>query len=84
MDVNIIFSPHAQMELQHCFIQIQAQCDNQICASLPDPNEYIELSVENKMCSILRELFGSVIVDSVTFIPSPWDHKYAQSSAGRV
>ena len=54
------------------------------CASLPDPNEYIELSVENKMCSILMELFGSVIVDSVTFIPSPWDHKYAHSSAGRV
>ncbi len=84
VDVNIIFSPHVQMELQHCFIQIQAQCDNQICASLPDPNEYIELSVENKMCSILRELFGTVIVDSVTLIPSPWDHKYAHSSASRV
>ena len=84
VDVNIFFSPRMQRELQHCLIQIQAQCDNQICASLPHPNEYIELSVENKMCSILRELFGSVIVDSVTLIPSPWDHKYAQSSAGRV
>ena len=84
VDVHIIFSPCVQMELQHCLIQIQAQCNNQICASLPDSNQYIELSVENKMCSILRELFGSVIVDSVTFIPSPWDHKYAQSSAGRV
>ena len=84
VDVNIIFSTRVQMGLQHCFIHIQAQCDNQICASLPDPNEYIELSVENKMCSILRELFGTVIVDSVTLIPSPWDHKYAHSSAGRV
>ena len=84
VDVNIFFSPRVQMELQHCFIHIQAQCDNQICALLPDPNEYIELSVENKMCSILMELFGSIIVDNVTFIPSPRDHKYAHSSASRV
>src|SRR5260370_41029840 len=84
VDVNIIFSPRPNMELQHCLIQIQAQCDNQIGASLPNPNEYIELSVENKMCSFLRELFGSVIVDSVSFIPSPGDYKHAQSSAGRV
>jgi hypothetical protein len=84
VDVKIIFSPRPNMELQHCLIQIQAQCDNQIGASLPNPNEYIELSVENKMCSFLRELFGSVIVDSVTFVPSPWDYKYAHSSAGRV
>jgi hypothetical protein len=82
--VNIIFSPRVQMGLQHCIIQIQAQCNNQICASLADPNEYIELSVEYKMCSILLELFGSIIVENVTFIPSPWDHKYAHSSAGRV
>ena len=84
VDVNIIFSPRVQMELQHCIIQIQAQCDNQIYASIADPNEYIELSVEYKMCSILLELFGSIIVDNVTFIPSPRDHKYAHSSAGRV
>ena len=84
VDVNIIFSPHVYMELQHCSIQIQAQCEWQTVASLPYPKENIELSVENSMCSILRELFGSVIVDCVTFIPSPWDYKYAQSSAGRV
>ena len=84
VDVNIIFAPRVQMGLQHCFIQIQAQCDNQICTSLPDPNEYIELSAEHKMCAVLRELFGSVIVDSVTFIPSPRDSKYAYSGASRV
>jgi hypothetical protein len=84
VDVNIIFSPRVQMGLQHCFIQIQAQCDNLICASLANPNEYIELSVEHTMCSILMELFGSIIVDNVTFIPSPSDHKYAHSSASRV
>jgi hypothetical protein len=25
VEVNIIFSPHMQMELQHCFIQIEAK-----------------------------------------------------------
>ena len=84
VNVNIIFSPHVHMELQHCSIQIQAQCESQTDASLSGPSGNIELVVENKMCSILRELFGSVIVDCVTFIPSPWDYKYAQSSAGRV
>jgi hypothetical protein len=84
VNVNIQFSPHVQMELQHCFIQIQAQCGNQIIASLSDPGEFIELNVEIKLCSILLELFGSVIVDSVTFIPSSYDHKYAHSSVGSI
>ena len=84
VDVNIIFSPHAHMELQHCSIQIQAQCESQTGASLPDPNENIELIVENKMCSILRELFGSVIVDCVTFNPSSWNYYYDYSTASSV
>ena len=81
VDVNIIFSPYAQMGLQHCCIQIQAQCEPVIGASLPDPNEYIELCIENKMCTILRELFCSVTVDNVTFIPSSRGYKYAFSGA---
>ena len=84
VDVNIIFSPHMHMELQHCSIQIQAQCESQTDASLAGPNENIELIVENKMCSILRELFGSVMVDSVTFKPSPWNYDYDQSIASSV
>ena len=84
VDVNVNFSPQKQMEPQHYFIQIQAQCGNQIIDSLSDPSEFIELNVEIKICSILMELFGSVVVDSVTFIPSSYDQKYAHSSAGRV
>src|SRR5437763_15511942 len=84
VDVNMNFSPHEQMGLQHCFIQIQAQCDLQISTSGSDANEFIELRIEHKICSILREFFCSVIVDNLTFIPSPWDYKYAHSSAGRV
>jgi hypothetical protein len=82
VDVKINFPPYLKMGLQHCFIQIQAQCDKQIGASLPDPNEYIELRVENKMGTILRELFGSVSVDSVILIQSPRDYNYAHSSVG--
>jgi hypothetical protein len=84
VDVNMIFSPRVQTGLQHCSIQVQAQCDTQIHTSFPYPNEYIELSVENKMCSFLRELFGSVIVDCVSFIPSQQDYAYTHSSASRV
>ena len=84
VDVTIVFSPHVHMGLQHCSIQIQAQCEWQTVASLPYPKENIELSVENSMCSILRELFGSVIVDSVTFIPSPRNYKHGHSIASSV
>jgi len=83
-DVTIIFSPHLHMGLQHCSIQIQAQCERQTVASLPRTKENIELTVENSMCSILRELFGSVSVDSVTFNPSPWNFDYNHSIASSV
>ena len=83
-DVTIIFSPQLHMGLQHCSIQIQAQCDRQTVRSRPRTKENIELTVENSMCSVLRELFGSVIVDSVTFNPSPWNYDYDHSFASSV
>ena len=84
VDVTIIFSPQLHMGLQHCSIQIQAQCDRQTVRSRPRTKENIELTVENSMCSVLRELFGSVIVDSVTFNPSPWNYDYNYSIASSV
>jgi len=84
VDVTIIFSPHLHMGLQHCSVQIQAQCECQTFASLPRTKENSELTVENSICSILRELFGSVIVDSVTFNPSPWNYDYDYSIASSV
>jgi hypothetical protein len=84
VDVNVHFFPQEQMEPQHYSIQIQAQCGNQIIDSLSDPCEFIELNVEIKLCSILMELFGSVVVDNVTFIPSSYDHTYAHSNVGTV
>jgi hypothetical protein len=84
VDVTIIFSPHLHMGLQHCSIQIQAQCEWQTSASLPRPKDNIELTLENNMCSIFRELFGSVIVDGVSFNPSPWNYEYDHSIASGV
>lgn len=84
VNVNIHFSPHTQMELQHCNIQIQAQCENQCIASQTDQSEYIELNAEIMICSILMELFDSVIVHSFTFIPSSRNFEYAQRRVSRV
>jgi hypothetical protein len=73
-DVTILFSSHLHMGLQHCSIQIQAQCACQTFALLPRTKENLELRVETSICSILRELFGMVNVDNVTLNLAPWDY----------
>ena len=83
-DVTIIFSSHLHMGLQHCSVQIQAQCEYQTVGPHLRAKENIELIVENSLCSLLRELFGSVVVDSVTFNPSPWNYDYDHSIASSV
>jgi len=66
-DVTIRFSSNSHMELQHCSIHMQAQCACQSFTLLPRTKENMELVVENGICSILRELFGTVNVDNITF-----------------
>jgi hypothetical protein len=61
------------MGQQHCSIQIYAQCPYQSFAQQPLTKENVELAVKKSIGSILKELFGPVNVDSVTFSPSPWD-----------
>ncbi len=73
-DVTILFSSNLHMGLQHCSIQIQAQCACQTFALLPLTKETMELAVETSICSILRELFGTVNVDNVTLSLAPWDY----------
>lgn len=83
-DVTIRFSSNLHMGLHHCSIHIHAQCACQSFTLLPPTKENMELAVENSISSILRELFGSVNVDSVTFSPSPWDLEYDHSIARNV
>ena len=68
-DVTIRFSSDLYMGLQHCAIQIHAQCSYQSFAFLPRTQEHIEHTVAKCICPILKELFGSVHVDSVTVSP---------------
>ena len=70
-DVAIKFSPKPRMGLQHCSIQIYAQCTCQYFKLLPRTWENMELAVEEKMSSLLRELFGTVTIDNVKLRPSP-------------
>ena len=84
VEVTIIFSPHLYMGLQHCSIQIDAQCESQTDVSLPSRKENIELTIENNMSSILRELFESVIVNNIIFIPFPSDYEFTHRSVGSV
>jgi hypothetical protein len=83
-DVSIHFSPNLHMGLQYCSIHIHAQCACQSFTLFPHTKEHMELAVENNLCSILRELFGSVNVDNVTFNSAPWDLKYDHIFASNI
>ena len=74
-DVTICFSSGLRMGLQHCSIQIDAQCPCQLFALLPRTKENMRLAVEKSMRSLLKELFGTVHIDSVTLSPSPWEYE---------
>ena len=84
VEVTIIFPPQMHMDLQHCSIQIHAQCEYQTFSSLPRNKDTIELTVENGICSVLRELFGSVVVDNVTLYPSQQFNNFNHSFASSV
>jgi hypothetical protein len=83
-DVTIRFSSNLHMGLQHCSIHIHAQCACQSFTLFPHTREHMKLAVENSISSILRELFGSANVDTVTFSPSPWDLGYDHFIASNV
>jgi len=73
-DVAIHFTSSPPVGLHHCSIHIRAQCFCYSFALLPPTEENMKRAVEKSMCALLRELFGSVNVESVTFSPSPWDY----------
>ena len=81
-DVTICFSPDLRMGLYHCTIQIRAQCSYQSFSLLPCTQENMELTVQKSICSVLKELFGSVHVDSTTFSLNSSDYE-TDSAASR-
>ncbi len=74
-DVAICFTSSPPVGLHHCSIHIHAQCFCHSFVLLPHTEENMKRAVEKSMCALLRELFGSVNVESVTFSPSPWDYE---------
>lgn len=75
-DVSIRFSSDLCMGLKHCSIRIRAQCSCQYFALSPRSKEHMELAVEKSIGARLKELFGSVNVESVTLLPVSRDCAY--------
>lgn len=69
-NVTIGFSSASHIGERDCSIQIEAQCSSQTFTLLPCTREYMELAVGKCMCSVLRELFGPVTIESVIVQPS--------------
>jgi hypothetical protein len=70
-DVTIRFPSRYQ---KRCYIQIYAQSPWQSFTLFPRTEEHIQSAITKSISSVLKELFGSVEVDSVKMSPSPWDY----------
>jgi hypothetical protein len=70
-EVTICFSPNLRMGLRHCSIQIRAQCPCESFSLFPNTKEHIKSAVENRMGSLLKELFVSVNIESVMLSSLP-------------
>lgn len=78
-DVTIRFSSSLLMGLRYCSIYIQAQCSCRSFTLLPRTKEHMKQAVEKSICSVLKELFVVVNVETATFNPSPWDYQRSSS-----
>lgn len=74
-DVSVRFSSNPLMRLQYCTIQIRAQCNCWNFTKFPHTIEKMKLSVRDSFAMLLKELFGTANVDSVTLIPAPLEHE---------
>ncbi len=70
-EISVSFSTPSQLGQRHCSIGIQAQCSDQPTGLRHSfSKESLETAVEQSMNTTLKELFGSVIVDSISIQPS--------------
>jgi hypothetical protein len=68
-EVTAHFSPASSMGQRDCSIMIQAQCSLQTFKLLPCTKECMEFAVKERVCSLLKQLFGAVTIESVTVQP---------------
>jgi hypothetical protein len=83
-EVTIRFPSNLRMGLQHCSIDIRAQCSCQFFALLPRTQENMKHALVISICSLLKELFGSVNIESVTLSPSPRVYEYDENNENQA
>ena len=74
-EVTIYFSTHTVLDLQHCVIKLRAHCSYNNFTLFPPTLENIRLTVEKYVSALLRELFGSANIESVTLSPAAYDNE---------
>ena len=83
-EVTIHFPSDLRMGLQYCSIDIRAQCFCQFFALLPRTQENMKHALGISICSLLKELFGSVNIESVTLSPSPRNYEHDENNENQA
>jgi hypothetical protein len=69
-DVTIQFTPTTNLGPRDCSIHIQVECAYTSFKLLPCTKEYMQLAISKSMSSMLKEFFGTVLIESVIVQPS--------------
>jgi len=72
-EVTIVFPSNSRLGQQSCSIHIRTQCLFQFDTLLPAIEENTKHDLVKRVHPLLKELFGPVTIDSIMFIPYPWD-----------
>ncbi len=72
-DVSIYFASYAYLKLKYYFIQVHAQCAYEDFMLRPCTEEHAKEAIGRKVGALLRELFLSAEIDTITLAPAPWD-----------
>ena len=83
-EVTIRFPSNLRMGLQHCSIDIRAQCSCKFFSLFPRTLENMKHALVESICSLLKELFGSVNIESVTLSPSPRNYEYGENNENQA
>ncbi|HYU72620.1 MAG TPA: hypothetical protein VEL31_08060 [Ktedonobacteraceae bacterium] len=83
-EVTIRFPSNLRMGLPYCSIDIRAQCFCQFFSLLPRTQENMKHALVKSICSLLKELFGSVKIESVTLSPSPWNYEHDENNENQA
>ncbi len=83
-EVTIRFPSDLRMGLQYCSIDIRAQCFCQFFSLLPRTQENMKHALVKRICSLLKELFGSVNIESVALSPSPRVYEYDENNENQA